>query len=205
MKHILCLAGRKGSGKTTAADLLLRNQCELLGSTTLRIRRLALADPLKAICMEILGLTDRQCYGSEADKNTHTDIWWGNFPCAGSDVPRLGLMTAREVLQHVGTEIFRRMRPSCWIEACLRDALVGPEKIVVVDDARFPDEIAALRRHGKAVLFTRGVAGDGHSSENSLPGPEAFDLVIDNTSMTVNQAHQSLLTAMREWGWIPPI
>ena len=72
MTHILSFSGRKQSGKSTSADYII----SLITQTDIKIREnrhelnmsykiYSFADPLKQdICINILGLTYDQCYGS---------------------------------------------------------------------------------------------------------------------------------------------
>ena len=66
------------------------------------IKIYSFADPLKKnICIDILGLTYEQCYGTDAEKNQVTHIVYNE-----------GFLTGREVMQYVGTDIFRKMMPN---------------------------------------------------------------------------------------------
>jgi len=78
MTQIISFAGRKQSGKSTSASYIksLANNSNIY----------SFADPLKKdVCINILGLTERQCYGTDADKNTLTNLRWENMPCFGTD------------------------------------------------------------------------------------------------------------------------
>jgi hypothetical protein len=44
------------------------------------VRSMAFATPLKQFCMEVFGLHKKQCYGSDADKNTNTLLYWEDQP-----------------------------------------------------------------------------------------------------------------------------
>jgi len=90
------------------------------------------ADPLKQdVCMKVLGLSHEQCYGTEGQKNSLTRYRWDRFneitrlsfaneKKDDYPVPRAGFMTSREVLQVVGTEIFRKcFGEEIWVEATL--------------------------------------------------------------------------------------
>jgi len=59
------------------------------------------ADNLKRLCVDILGLTERQCYGTEEEKSSLTHI---NLQDCVFDTMRSRKMTAREVMQYVGTD-----------------------------------------------------------------------------------------------------
>ena len=100
MTYILSFSGRKQSGKSTSAyyitslineyHIILReNRYEL----NMSCKIYSFADPLKQdICINILGLTYDQCYGSDDDKNTMTDLWWDGVQ-----------LTAREAIEIIGT------------------------------------------------------------------------------------------------------
>ena len=74
------------------------------------IKLYSFAEPLKTdICINILGLSYEQCYGSDNDKNSITDLQWKNKN-----------LTARDVMQIVGTDILRKMKPDVWTSALIR-------------------------------------------------------------------------------------
>ena len=90
------------------------------------IKNYSYADILKKdVCINILGLTYEQCFGTDEQKNQLTHLRWedmpGNVKIDERETESLGniyytltpkssgQMTAREVMQYVGTEIFRKM------------------------------------------------------------------------------------------------
>ena len=115
----------------------------------------SLADPLKAVCVQILGLKPEQIYGTNDDKNTLTELEWENMPGIENHWEKLltnngvkdGQMTAREVMQYVGTEIFRKMDDNVWINAILRRIQVEQPQLSVVCDVRFPNAQAVGQPH----------------------------------------------------------
>ena len=75
------------------------------------VRAYNFADPLKRMCVGLFGLTHEQCYGTDEEKNSLTDILWDNVSHdgqRGSD--RNGYMTAREFMQFFGTNICRKIK-----------------------------------------------------------------------------------------------
>ena len=69
------------------------------------IRAYNFATPLKGVCMSLFGLTHKQCYGTDQEKNTHTNIMWENL----SPEHKSGTTTAREFLQFFGSETSHRL------------------------------------------------------------------------------------------------
>lgn len=57
------------------------------------VRSFSFADPLKSIAMQLFGLTRKQCFGTDEDKNTLTDIIWKDMPGKSRSKKK---MTARE-------------------------------------------------------------------------------------------------------------
>jgi hypothetical protein len=140
------------------------------------------ADVLKQdICMNILGLTYDQCYGSDDDKNELTDLVWPN-----TDNP----MSARDVMQYVGTDIFRKIKPSVWVDATMNRIKKDNPKVALITDCRFPNEVQAIRENGgKVVRLTKDPYQSKHISETILDSDvydwSNFDFVIDNKDMTI--------------------
>lgn len=146
---IIAFTGLAGAGKSTAAAHLVN--CH-------GFQRVRFAGPLKAM-MAALGLTAAQIDGDEKE-----------LPC-----DLLGGKTPRWAMQSIGTEWGRDLiSPDLWIRAW-QVALDRAGPRVVVDDARFPNEVAAVAAAGGVcVRVERPGAGStvapGHSSEqHQLP------------------------------------
>lgn len=169
------------------------------------------ADPLKEICVDVLGLTHEQCNGTDAEKSTTTHIKWENMPHYGrlkytmkSKVPK-GNMTAREVMQQMGTEVFRKMHFDCWTQNCIKRILTDAPKVAIVCDCRFPNEAQTIKdAGGKLVRLLRKTDESTHASEVSLDEPaydqSNFDIIVNNTEITKFQAYQEVRSKLLEWG-----
>lgn len=154
MTSLLGIAGRAGAGKSTAAQVLVDAGWH----------RVKFADPLKDM-LRALGLPDRHIEGDLKE-----------VPCA-----LLGGRTPRYAMQTLGTEWGRNLiAQTLWLDLAQRriENAISAGRSVVVDDVRFPNEAALLRRLGGSVLrIDRDGAGAGaHCSETVLPA----DLVYTN-------------------------
>lgn len=166
------------------------------------VRSFSFADPLKIIAMQLFGLTEKQCYGTDEDKNTHTNIMWTNLPNVNHD-ESLGAMTAREFLQYFGTDICRHIKPDIWVESCINRMLESGTELAIVPDVRFPNEAEAIKKAGgKVIRLTRSPHEDQHESETALNDYNEFDHIIDNATLTVDETNKSLMGLLREWEWL---
>jgi len=144
------------------------------------VKLYSFADILKQnICMDILGMTYDQCYGSDSQKNSMTDMSWD-----GKN------MTARDIMQFVGTDVFRKLKSSVWVDATLKKISSDKSKLAVITDCRFPNEIAAIKEiGGKVIRLTRSPFESDHISENILDKNNYdwnnFDFIIDNHNMSI--------------------
>lgn len=194
------------------------------------------ADILKQeVCIKVLGLTYEQCYGTDADKNTLTHLKWEDMPGVTTDFRfaspveevkgRLGEyykkfdgivyhepgpMTAREVLQFVGTEVFRKMYKDVWVDATLRRIREEGSLYAIICDVRFPNEVMGVKEAGGKVLrLTRDIyAGqDVHESETALDKDkfdwDNFDAINDNQNMSINEQNAATLDILNQWQWAP--
>jgi hypothetical protein len=189
------------------------------------------ADKLKEFCVDVLGLTKKQCYGSDDDKNSLTHMKWEDMPgvitpdqiesfsrfetsggwfLINEDFEDLGLiiherrsMTAREVLQYFGTGICRKMYPNVWVDATIRQIQKDNWDFALIADCRFRNEAEAIQKvGGKVIGFTRRpFPEDNHSSEVDLIG-YPFDALIDNRDMSVDKKNEIVLNTIKEWGWL---
>ncbi len=174
MTKIIAFAGRKQSGKTSCSEFVARYfNGTIPPFNSAKIYNFA--DPLKKdICMNILGLTYEQCYGEDIDKNTVTEVQWeGNK------------LTAREVMQFVGTDLFRKMKNDVWASATISKIKSEQPRLAIIADCRFPNEVDAIKNAGGLIIkLTRNPFSSTHSSETALDpdnySPNNFDLIVDN-------------------------
>jgi len=214
-----------------------------------------LADPLKMICQDILGLSYEQCNGTNEQKETETHLKWEDMPnvitpgevssfvdairmpmnevkenlCypmaldpAGPDksgrwlsvfddngfiTHKPGAMTARQVMQYVGTDIFRRMHFDVWVDATIRRIQREQPQLAIISDVRFPNEVKGIQKAGgKVIRFTRAPFAnqDEHASETALDDYplENFDAVIENHEMKISEQNKVVHQTLMEWGFL---
>jgi len=146
------------------------------------IKLYSFADELKSFCINVLGLSWEQCYGSNENKNSLTHLRWENMPNVvtpewveeliigegisasydieqikkegiyGFSVHDLGFMTAREVLQYFGTEIVRKMYGPAWAKATVNKIKRERPILAIITDTRFEDEVDEVNDAGGKVI-----------------------------------------------------
>lgn len=178
------ISGKKQVGKDTSADIIT----SILSQQGITVQTTAFAHSLKDMCIDILGLSPQGVYGTDEEKNQLSHIVWDTLPSAirlaYSKEPgmfREGPMTNREVLQIVGTDIFRTMLcGSVWYDVPFKRK--WQSDVVIITDVRFENEKEIIEQHGGTVLRLNrqtGLAEDGHDSEIALDNTE-FDFVYQN-------------------------
>ena len=153
---VVAFTGQAGSGKSTATKYLVERH----GYTLVKF-----AGPLKDM-MRLIGLTEDEIEGSLKEK-----------PCN-----LLAGKTPRHAMQTLGTEWGRNcIGDGFWINLWRERAvdILAQAGRVVVDDCRFANEAAAIRRLGGDIykLVGRGGIAGHHESERGC-GDE--DLIIAN-------------------------
>ena len=189
---IVAFAGRKQSGKTTSAEFVANLFWQHKDSKIYNF-----ADPLKNLCIDILGLEYRQCYGSDEDKNQLVNCYWDNKQ-----------LTAREVLQIVGTDMFRKMQNHVWSNATIRQILREQPNLAIIADCRFPNEVTAIKNVAGIVIgLSRNPHNSDHTSEIALDpdryDQSLFDLVIDNDNMTITEQNKVIYEFLHFKGILP--
>jgi hypothetical protein len=203
---IIGLTGPAGSGKDTAADLLV----EHAGFT-----KLAFADTLKsevadAFAVDLEYLTRRETkehpMSCLAMSRCLADSFVGRMMTLHSqgsapldlDAPH----SPRQIMQWWGTEYRRRQQPGYWVSKTrnrisylLRERLASR---IVVTDCRFADEVEMVRSSfgGQLWAIKRAgvsVAQGGHPSETT--GLEFAPDVVINNSYEVAQLQERVLEA----------
>jgi hypothetical protein len=179
------------------------------------VKMYSFADSLKDICAYLFDLSVEQLYGTNEEKNTSTKLIWVDMPGfpknkSKTKLEELGFklsddwtpdnyMTAREVLQYVGTEIFRKMSFDVWANSTLKNIKTDNSELAIITDCRFPNEVKKIQEGGGVVIrFTRAPfkGQDEHASETMLD-PEVYDwsqfnAVIDNKEMSIEEQNNKV-------------
>lgn len=192
--NIIAFAGRKQSGKTTSAEFVQNLFANQYGISA---KIYNFADPLKTLCMDILGLEHKQCYGSDTDKNELVNCYWDGRQ-----------ITAREVLQLVGTEMFRSLQKNVWSDATIRLIKKENPNLAIIADCRFPNEVDAIKNAGGLIIkLNRNPYHSSHASEIALDAEnydqQMFNLVIDNSDLNISQQNRIIHTFLLDQGILP--
>jgi len=112
-----------------------------------------------------------------------------------------GFMTSREVLQFVGTEIFRKMYEPVWVNLLINRIKEESPMIAVIADCRFDNEAQGVKDAGGTVVkLTRQTEVDNHQSERGFDKFDDFDKVVDNKNMSIKECNQSILDFLIQKG-----
>jgi hypothetical protein len=158
-----------------------------------RVKRVAFADKLKKITMDLFDLSQEQCYGPQDIKEA-IDPRYGKSP--------------RKIMQEVG-EKMREIYPDIWVDTVFYTTIPKYEEegydCFAVADMRYPNEANGIRgKNGFAVRVDRdGVGvevGKEHSSETALKYYEKFDFIIDNNG-SFEEFYARLDMVMEETGY----
>jgi hypothetical protein len=197
MIKIVAFAGTKQSGKTTCSEAVASYFNGLIQPYN-SAKIYNFADPLKRdVCMNILGLTYDQCYGTDEDKNSLTENYWDGQK-----------LTAREVMQFVGTDIFRKMQQNVWAGATILKIKNEKPPLAIIADCRFPNEVDAVRNAGGLVIrLTRKPFSSDHASENALEPKNYdwnnFDFILHNAHMNIDEQKMFIIGYLQDKGILP--
>jgi hypothetical protein len=170
------------------------------------------ADPLKQdICINILGLTYEQCYGTDEDKNTLTSLRWKDMPeynitwTRMKDYHESGFMTARQVMEFVGTSIFRQMKKDVWSAATINKIKSENVDVALVADCRFPNEVETIQNNnGLVIRLTKDPFQSNSDSESALDQCfydwSKFDLVLNNSQLSIEEKNQAIYKFLLDKG-----
>lgn len=205
MTKIIAFSGRKQSGKSTAGEYL--QQLIYSANPKINVKTYSFADPLKKnICVDLLGLTPQQCWGSDEDKNSLTKLLWENMP--GYTGNLTGYMTAREVMEYVGTKMFRKIKNNIWVEATLNQIQKDNADVALLLDNRFPNEVdPILDIGGYVVRLTRNPFNSSAEPEVALD-PDRYDwskfsCIIDNQNITIDEKNELIKKFLMNKGILP--
>jgi hypothetical protein len=187
MTKIICFAGRKQSGKSSSCEYIYR---KLQDKCSVQIYNFA--DPLKQICIDVLGLAPRQCYGEDKYKNELVDCQWNGKQ-----------LTAREVMQILGTDILRTMQNNVWTGATIRKIQKDNPDVALIGDCRFPNEVEAVQNAGGIVIkLERSLFYSDHASETALNkehyNQDIFDYTINNQHIELDTKNEIILKFLKK-------
>ena len=181
---IIGVVGFIGSGKGTAADILVKKH----GFT-----KLSFADTVKDATAAIFGWPRHLLEGETAESRAwreEKDEWWSEK--TGKHI------TPRNMLQLMGTEVGRDMiDPNIWVYSLERRLELYPN--VVIADVRFPNEIKFIQSKGGFVIrVKRGPDPEWYETAQS-GNVKRFDPPVSQMSIYYPSVHYS------EWAWIGSI
>lgn len=160
------------------------------------------ADPLKHMCHSLFGLTLDQVYGSDESKNQHTDLLWENIP--ENNEQNTGPITAREFMQHFGTNIIRKIKDDAWVSSTISSIDNEASEVSIIPDVRFPNEIEAIHNKGGVVIrLTRDIHNSDHKCETALDKDkfdwDKFDMILDNHNKSITELSSMLSDISHFW------
>lgn len=156
--RIIAFAGRKRSGKGMLAQGMKEYSPNVVVVTV--------ADNLKFLCCELLNTTYDKLNKMKDDGTTFevkVDGSWVSIINRETNIndeiicKEIGgrvFTNVREILQVVGTDLIRKYVPDWHIDKTIeRIKSYGEDKIIVVDDVRFPNEKCKIEEIGGDVFF----------------------------------------------------
>lgn len=203
MARFITFAGRKQVGKDTSANMIE----ELVFASDKAInafpscRTVHFADALKKACNLIFGIS-LQDMETEDGKQKLTHVRWPVDVSDADEKRKLWLaweayqqefpldahmheefMTVRQVLQFVGTDLFRsQLDPDIWVNSVFNQPW-APNDLILVADARFPNEAKIAKERGLLIKIEnprQDKGADTHVSETALDDYNDYDHVIVN-------------------------
>jgi len=167
--EIIGITGYKNSGKDTLAEYFINKG----------YHKISFADSLKEACKAIFSFSDDQLHNQNFKEKE--DIYWKHSP--------------RELLQKIGTELFRNTLPKIctnidkdiWIRSIERKILkLNIENKItkfVIPDVRFENEAEFIRKNKGTIIFiNRNILNnDFHESENKI-NIIKYDIKINNNN-----------------------
>lgn len=136
--------------------------------------------------------------------NQFTDVVrLSNHLCNEFDKKYDAFMTVREVLQYVGTELFRdSFGGKYWVNQLHKQIKKDNLDVAIVCDCRFPEEVMWGKENGIVIKLTRGIQGDGHTSETALDAENFdqsyFSAIIDNQNQRLETTEDVALYTVRD-------
>ena len=172
---IIGFSGRKRSGKTTLEKMLQTEENAII---------ITIADYLKHLCCKLMNITYEELNTKKDNGYTfdvvpderwfniidkHTNIGIDNIK---KELENVHITTIRQLLQVIGTDVIRKYKENWHVQKMIEDIKsYSKDKLIVVDDVRFPNEREAiLNLSGDVFFIIRPNVSEvsNHSSETAL-------------------------------------
>ena len=220
---LLALSAKKMGGKDSVARFIKTNK-DVLWPGSVSVETHYFATPMKEFAINYLGVERYKTWGTDAQKNEFTHIYWEDLPnivrlqnkiyfdCLddGCEYRELrGPMTGRELLQYIGEDLFLGMYPKIWIRRFEEAVKASRADVILTPDPRKPEQIECIRRlGGRTIRLLRDPynGSDRHISETALDADvydqSNFDAVIDNRELTIEETNREVLKQLMDWEWV---
>jgi hypothetical protein len=194
INQIVCICGKKKSGKDTLANSLL----QMAGSNQ-SVKIFHFVDELKEASANLFNLDREKLYGTDDQKNEFTHYTWANWAKIFKSTPPSSnkFMTHREWMQYFGTEFCRTLDENMHVKNTLSKINkffnngISDNKMAIIADGRFQNEAEGAMAYGAIIIqLTRGQSLDAHASEALDLDPNCIDLLLDNKNMTIEEQAQ---------------
>ena len=174
-RKLIGFAGRKRSGKTCLAKMLQQEENAVI---------ITIADYLKYLCCDLMNLTYEDLNYKKDNGYTfdivpderwfkiidkRTNIGINNIR---KELQNIHITSIRQLLQVVGTDVIRKYNENWHVQKMIEEIeSFSEDKLIVVDDVRFPNEREAILNHSGEVFFIirpNILEVSNHSSETAL-------------------------------------
>ena len=203
--NIIAFAGRKRSGKTCLCKMLQQEENAVI---------ITIANYLKYLCCELMSISYEELI--EEKDNGYTfdvvpDERWFKIISKRTDISVENIKnelqgrhitSIRELLQVIGTDVIRKYNENWHVQKMIEEIeSYSEDKLIVIDDVRFPNEKEAiLKRSGEVFFIVRPNVSEvsNHASETSLKWQD-FDYrhVIINDNITEDKLKLDFLVHYR--------
>lgn len=191
-RKLLGFAGRKRCGKTMLANMFKQEEDAVI---------ITIANYLKYLCCDLLNMSYDELIEKKDNGYTFsyvTDDRWVNLIHKRTGISKENILTEigdfefttiRQMLQVIGTDLIRKYDPD-WHIRQMEEAIksYSEDRLIVVDDVRFPNEVETIKKLGGDVYFivrTYCKEVSNHISETSLSW---YD--FDNDHVLINQLNE---------------
>ncbi|UTC28350.1 deoxynucleotide monophosphate kinase [Brevundimonas phage vB_BpoS-Gurke] len=175
---LVAITGKRGHGKSTLAEVLTRRG----------YAHVNFADPLREACTTVYGVSMKEMLDPVLKE---------------TPLQRYPYKSPRELMQRIGTEMFRAYLDDTWVEAFRRSAdaaIQAGAPGVVCSDCRFVNEASMIRAMGGRIIKvvdprrTRNDLYSQHQSEIEIDQVEAdWTIYNERTVADLHQAGEALL------------